>query len=127
MKHELQTLDTLTNTYIHTTSHTVPLNDKQFHVTLDMITQPHPDMNNSIELVEFQVGTTAHCHIWSWKRRLRGIIIVSVNGEPITNNMDIKTAVKRARNNKQSNITIKFGLLVEFAMSGEGVPTLQAD
>ena len=52
LKHELETLDTSTNKYIHTTSHTVPLNDKQYHRTLGMITQPHPDMRNSIELVE---------------------------------------------------------------------------
>ena len=41
--------------------------------------------------------------------------------------MDIRTAVQRARNNKQTNIKIEFGSLVGFAMSGEGVPTLQAD
>ena len=92
-----------------------------------MITQPHPDMNNAIELIEFQVGTTTHRHIRSWKRRLRGTIIVSVNGEPISNNMDIKAAVQKARNNNQKNIKIEFGSLVGFAMSGEGVPTLQAD
>ena len=53
LKNELEILDTSTNTCIHTSSHTVLLNDKQFHVTLGMITQPHPDMSDSIELVEF--------------------------------------------------------------------------
>ena len=48
LKHKLETLDTSTNTYIHTTSHEVPLNDKQFHPTLGMITQTHPDINNAI-------------------------------------------------------------------------------
>ena len=60
LKHELETLDMSTNTYIHTTSHTVPLHDKNYHSLLGIITQPHPDMKNSIELVEFQVGTTTH-------------------------------------------------------------------
>ena len=41
--------------------------------------------------------------------------------------MDIKAAVQKARNNNQKNIKIEFGSLVGFAMSGEGVPTLQAD
>ena len=41
--------------------------------------------------------------------------------------MDMRTAVQRARNNKQTNIKIEFGSLVGFAMSGEGVHTLQAD
>ena len=41
--------------------------------------------------------------------------------------MDMRTAVQRARNNKQTNIKIEFGSLVGFAMSGEGVPTLQVD
>ena len=127
LKHELSTLDMSTNTYIHTTSHTVPLHDKAYHKLLGLITQPHPDMKNSIELVEFQVGTTTHRHIWSWKRRLRGTIIVSVNNEPITNDHDIKIAVKNAKQSKQKNITIVFGSLVGFAMSGEGVPTLQVD
>ena len=127
LKHELEMLDTSTNTYIHTTSHEVPLNDKQFNPTLGMIAQTHPDMNHAIELVEFQVGTTTHPHIGSWKRRLQGTIIVSVSGEPISNNMDIKAAVQKARNNKQKNIKIEFGSLVGFAMSGEGVPTLQVD
>jgi hypothetical protein len=35
--------------------------------------------------------------------------------------------IQRARNNNQSSIKIEFGSLVGFAMSGEGVPTLQSD
>ena len=124
LKHELETLDISTNTYIHTTSHTVPLNDKQLHKRLGLVTQPHPDMNNSIELVEFQVGTTTHRHIRSWKRQLCGTIIISVNNESITSDDDIEIAVQNARKNKQKNITIVFGSLVGFAMIGEGVPTL---
>ena len=127
LKHELETLDISTNTYIHTISHTVTLNDKQLHKRLGLVTQPHPDMNNSIELVEFQVGTTTHRHIRSWKRQLQGTIIISVNNESITNDDDIEIALRNARKNKQKNITIVFGSLVGFAMSGEGVPTLQAD
>ena len=65
LKHELETLDTSTNTYIHTTSHEVPLNNTQFHPTLGMITQVHPNMSNAIELIEFQVSTTTHRHIRS--------------------------------------------------------------
>ena len=42
LKQELEALDTSTNTYIHTISHTVPLNGKQFHPTLGIVTQPHP-------------------------------------------------------------------------------------
>ena len=63
LKHELETLDISTNTYIHTISNTVPLNNKQLHKRLGLVTQPHPDMNNPIELMEFQVGTTTHQHI----------------------------------------------------------------
>ena len=39
--------------YIHTTSHTVPLNEKQLHKRLGLITQPHPDIKDSIELFVF--------------------------------------------------------------------------
>ena len=41
--------------------------------------------------------------------------------------MNIRAAVQRARLSGLTNITIEFGSLVGFAMSGEGVPTLQAD
>ena len=41
--------------------------------------------------------------------------------------MDIRAAVQRARLSGPTNITIEFGSLVGFAMSGEGVPTLHAD
>ena len=127
LKHELETLDISTNTHIHTTSHTVPLNNKQLHKRLGLITQPHPDTNDSIELVEFQVGTTTHQYIQSWKQRLNGTITISVNNESITNDDDIEIAIQNAWNNNQKNITIVFGSLVGFVMSGEGVPTLQAD
>jgi hypothetical protein len=84
-------------------------------------------MKHAVELVEFQVGTSTHCHIRSWKRRLRGTIITTINDEPIKNEEDIKVGIQRARNNKQTTIKIEFGSLVGFAMSGEGVPTLQSD
>ena len=127
LNHELETLEMSTNTYVHTTSHTVPLNDKHYHKLLGLITQPHPDMKNSIELIEFQVGTTTYCHIRFWEQRLRGTIIVPVNNESITNDHDIEVTVENAKRNKQRTITIVFGSLVGFAMSDEGVPTLQAD
>ena len=80
-----------------------------------------------MELVEFQCGTTTHRHIRSWKRRLRRTIIILVNDELIRNDNDIIIAVENAKRARQKNITIVFGSLVGFAMSGEGVPTLQAD
>ena len=127
LKHKLATLDTSTNTYIHTTSHMVPLNNKPYHKKLGLITQPHPDMKDSMELAEFQCGTTSHRHIRSWKQRLRRTIIISVNDELKRNDEDIIIAVENAERAQQKNITIVSGLLVQFAMIGEGVPTLQAD
>jgi hypothetical protein len=127
LKHELLTLDISTNKYVHTTSHTVPLNEKACHPMLGMIVATHPDIKHAVELVEFQVGTMTHRHIRSWKRRLRGTIITTINNEPITSEDDIKILIQRAHNNKQTTIKIEFGSLVGFAMSGEGVPTLQSD
>ena len=109
LKHKLATLDILTNTYIHTTLHTVPLNNKQFHRRLSLETQPHPDMKDSIQLMEFQVGTTIYWHICSWKRTLQGTIIISVNNESITTDDNIIVAVKNTRKNRQKNITIILG------------------
>ena len=53
LKHQLEILDISTNTYIHMTSNTVSLHDKHYHKLLGLITQPHPDIKNSIKLVEF--------------------------------------------------------------------------
>jgi hypothetical protein len=83
LKQELSTLDISTNRYVHTTSHTVPLNEKAYHPTLGMIVATHPDMKHAVELVEFQIGTSSHRHIRSWKRKLRGTIITTINNEPI--------------------------------------------
>jgi hypothetical protein len=44
LKHKLLTLDISTNKYVHTTSHTIPLNEKAYHPTLGMIVATHPDM-----------------------------------------------------------------------------------
>ena len=127
LKHELATLDISTNKYVHTTSHTIPLNEKSYHPTLGMIVATHPDMKQAVELVEFQVGTSTHRHIRSWKRRLRGTIISTVNNKPIRTEQDIINAIHQARMNNQSSIKLEFGSLVGFAMSGEGVPTLQSE
>jgi hypothetical protein len=127
LKHKLSTLDISTNKYVHTTSHIISLNGKAYHPTLGMIVATHPDMKQAVELVEFQVGTSTHRHIRSWKRRLRGTIIATINDETIRNEKDIIKVIQRARNNKQTTIKIEFGSLVGFAMSGEGVPMLQLD
>lgn len=63
LKYELETLDTSMNTYVHTTSHTVPLNNNQSHLTLGMIAQDRLDVRDSIKLMEFQVGTTTLWHL----------------------------------------------------------------
>jgi hypothetical protein len=68
LKHELSTLDISTNKYVHTTSHTIPLNEKAYHPTLGLIVSSYPDIKHAVELVEFQVGTSTHRHIRSWKR-----------------------------------------------------------
>jgi hypothetical protein len=94
---------------------------------LGMIVATHPDIKHAVELVEFQVGTWTHRHIRSWRRRLRGTIITTINNEPITSEEDTKIVIQRARNNKQTTIKIEFGSLVGFVMSGEGEPTLQSD
>jgi hypothetical protein len=58
---------------------------------------------------------------------LRGTIITTINNEPIRTEQNIIKVIQRSRNNNQSSIKIEFGSLVGFAMSGEGVPTLQSD
>ena len=40
---------------------------------------------------------------------------------------DIKDAVSQAKQNRKKEVKIEFGSLVGFAMSGKGIPTLQAD
>jgi hypothetical protein len=103
LKHELLTLDISTNKYVHTTHHTIPLNEKAYHPTLGQIVSLHPDMKHAVELVEFQVETSTHQHIRSWKWRLRGTIVTTINNEPIRNEKDIIEVIQQARNNKQSS------------------------
>ena len=42
LKHKLATLDMSTSTYIHTTTHTLPLNVIQYVRMLELVTQTHP-------------------------------------------------------------------------------------
>ena len=63
LKAKLENIDVSTNTYIQTTSELVPLDHKIFHPTLGLRTTPHPDIKDALELVDFQCGTSAHCHI----------------------------------------------------------------
>ena len=127
LKHELENIDISTNIFVQTTSEIVPLDHKIYHPTLGLVTSPHPDIKNAIELVDFQRGTSAHRHINGWKRRLKGTIVTAVDGKPITTHDDITAAISTARQERKKEITIEFGSLAGFAMSGEGIPTLQAD
>ena len=60
LKRKFDTLDVPTNKYIHITTHIVTLNDKRYHPMLGIVSQAHPDIQDSIELTEFQVGTTVY-------------------------------------------------------------------
>ena len=80
MKHELDTIDISTNTFVHTITETIPIQEKILHLTLGMVSAKHPDIKSAIELVEFQQGTSSHRYIRVWKRRLKGAIITSIEG-----------------------------------------------
>ena len=120
-------MDISTNTFIHTQSELIPIENKIYHPTLGIITTPHPDIRQAEELVEFQLGTSAHRHIRSWKRRLRGTIVTSVDGKPIRCRDDIVSAVQSAKQERKKSVKVEFGSLAGFALSGEGIPTLQTD
>ena len=60
LKYELENVVISTNTYIQTTSHLIPIDDKIYHPTLGIITTLHPDIHKAEELVEFQLGSSAH-------------------------------------------------------------------
>ena len=75
LKAELKNIDASTNTYIQTTSELVPLDDKTYHPTLGLQTTPHPDIKDTLKLVDFQRSTSAHrlimikrnhCHSSRW-------------------------------------------------------------
>ena len=63
LKYELENVDISTNTYIQTTSQLIPIDDKIYHPTLGIITKLHPDIQEAEELVEFQLGSSAHRHV----------------------------------------------------------------
>ena len=120
----MDNVDILTNTFIQTTSQLIPIDDKIYHPTLGIITSPHPDIQEVEELIEFQLGSSVHQHVWSWKWWLRGTVITSINGESIKCRDDIVTAVKQAKRKHKKSVKVKFGSLACFAMSGVGIPTL---
>ena len=62
-----------------------------------------------------------------WKRRPRGTIVTSIDGNSISNYDDIISAVKKAKQQHQNKVKVEFDSLVGFLMSGEGIPTLQTD
>lgn len=63
LKHELETIDISTNTFINTISETISIQEKIKHPTLGMVTRDHPDIKDATELIEFQPGTSTHRHI----------------------------------------------------------------
>ena len=63
LKHELETINILTNTFINTISKTIPIQEKIKHPTLGMVTRDHPDIKGAIKLIKFQPGTSTHRHI----------------------------------------------------------------
>ena len=79
------------------------------------------------ELVDFQQGTSAHRHIKTWKRYLKGTIVTTIDGIPITKYKDITDTVSKACQELKKQVKIEFGSIVGFAMSGEGISTFQAD
>ena len=94
LKQELESIDLSTNMFVKTTSHLFPLDDKIIHhPTLGIRVKPHPDIKDALELVDFQRGTSAHRYIRSWKRRLKGTTITTIDGTPINNLDDIINAV----------------------------------
>ena len=105
----------------------IPLQNEGFHPTMGLVVATHPDMKDAVELVQLQIGTKAHTRIRNWKCRLRGTIITSLDDQPIKCRQDIIKAIRKARQQHKKNIRIKFGSLTGFSMSGEGVPTLQAN
>ena len=125
--HELDTIDISTNTIFKTISHTIPIQEKILHPTLGILSQPHPDIKNRIELTSIQPGTSSHRHIKSWKRRLKGTIITAIDGQPVTSKEDMIQIVVDARKSGKRNLKFEFGSLAGFAMNCNGIPTLQAD
>ena len=123
----MESIDLSTNTFVQTTSHLISLDDKIHHPTLGIRVKPHSDIKDALELVDFQQGTSAHRYIRSWKRRLKGTIITTIDGTTINKLDDIINVVRKAKQQHQKQVKVEFGSLVGFAMSGDGIPTLQTD
>jgi len=124
---ELASIDISTNRFMQTTSEIVSIERGLLHPTLGLVVKPHPDMQDAVELVELQVGSASHKNIRAWKSRLRGTIITEIEGYAIHSRDDIIAAIIKARHDRKRNVKIIFASLKGFAMSGQGVPTLQTD
>ena len=63
LKHKFNSINICTNNFIRTISETIPIQEKILHPILGMVTAKHPNIKDTIELVEFQPGTSYHLHI----------------------------------------------------------------
>ena len=125
MKRELDNLDVSKNKFYFTVTETIQAQSQC--ANLGLIVEQHPDIKDAVELKAICTGTIAHKNIQEWKSRLRGTILTKINGKTVTCKEDIDRITRDERLEGKRRVALEFGSLTEFAINGNGVPTLQMD
>jgi hypothetical protein len=125
LTHELLLMDITTNIHEPAVSETLPLQGG--HPTLGLITEQHPEYQDTITLIRCDPGTVSHKQIRRWKSRLRGSTIRMVDDITIIDIDQFAETIRLKRLTGQLYVKIQFANPRWSAMSGDGLPTLQFD
>ena len=97
------------------------------HAYLGLEVEDHPEIMDTVLLKRLYPGSSAHQHLPSWSRRIKGCIVFLVNDVPVTSKAVLGTIIQQACRQKSSHISIMFCHLKWSGITGKGVPQLNFD
>jgi hypothetical protein len=122
---QLEMMDISLNIFEPAVSETLPLQGT--HDTLGLITEQHPEYEETVVFKQCHPGTVSHKTIRRWKSRLKGSIIRMIDDITITDTTQLKRIIREKRQKGQTQVKIQFAQPLWSSMTGEGLPTLHFD
>jgi hypothetical protein len=120
-------MDILFNIFEPAVSETLPLQGT--HDTLGLITDQHPEYEETAVFKQCHPGTVSHKTIRRWKSRLKGSIICMIDDITITitDTAQLKRIIREKRHKGQTQGKIQFSQPLWSSMTCEGLPTVHFD
>jgi hypothetical protein len=122
---QLEMMDISLNIFEPAVSETLPLQGT--HDTLGLITEQHPEYEETVVFKQCHPGTVSHKTIRRWKSRLKGSIIHMIDDITITDTTQLKRIIREKRQKGQTQVKIQFAQPLWSSMTGEGLPSLHFD